>query len=191
MAKRRDIFTDDILEEAQNLWLAQGYNGFSIRDVGAAVGISSASVHHHFPTKSDLAAAVLTRHRERLNKLLAAIAAEHENWQTRITNVIAVFSPKYSANSLLLALASADYAALSTQAKAEVQLLHENLTGWLARFTSEAIKRDELPSHTAPADVALTLLSTLQGALLLGRISGASVYEYSARGCLSCLGIRL
>jgi len=41
-----------------------GYAGFSFRDLAAALGIKSASVHHHFPTKPQLAAAVARRYCE-------------------------------------------------------------------------------------------------------------------------------
>jgi TetR/AcrR family transcriptional repressor of nem operon len=34
-----------------------GYRGFSFRDLAAEIGIKSASVHHHFPTKAGMAAA--------------------------------------------------------------------------------------------------------------------------------------
>ncbi|WP_157628311.1 helix-turn-helix domain-containing protein, partial [Ensifer sp. BR816] len=35
-----------------------GYSGFSFREIAADVGVKSASVHYHFPTKERLAAAV-------------------------------------------------------------------------------------------------------------------------------------
>jgi len=38
-----------------------GYAGFSFRDLAAEIGIKSASVHHHFPTKATMAAAVARR----------------------------------------------------------------------------------------------------------------------------------
>lgn len=39
-----------------------GYRGFSFRVLASEVGIKSASVHHHFPTKAVLAAAVVRRY---------------------------------------------------------------------------------------------------------------------------------
>src|SRR6266481_5084013 len=48
-----------------------GYGGFSFRDLAAEIGIKSASVHHHFPTKAILAAAVARRYGDRF---LAAVA---------------------------------------------------------------------------------------------------------------------
>jgi AcrR family transcriptional regulator len=43
-----------------------GYGGFSFRDLAAELGIKSASVHHHFPTKATMAAAVARRYRDRI-----------------------------------------------------------------------------------------------------------------------------
>ncbi|MEM0942656.1 MAG: helix-turn-helix domain-containing protein [Pseudomonadota bacterium] len=68
MSDRRDA----ILDLAERLIRAHGYSGFSFREVADAVGIKSASVHYHFPTKPDLAAAVARRYRERFAEALAA-----------------------------------------------------------------------------------------------------------------------
>jgi AcrR family transcriptional regulator len=51
----------------------RGYGGFSFRELAAEIGIKSASVHHHFPTKATMAAAVARRYGDRL---LAAVAAQ-------------------------------------------------------------------------------------------------------------------
>ena len=49
-----------------------GYRGFSFRELAAELGIKSASVHHHFPTKATLAAAVVRRYADRF---LATVAS--------------------------------------------------------------------------------------------------------------------
>ena len=48
-----------------------GYGHFSFRDLAAEIGIKSARVHHHFPTKATMAAAVARRYGDRF---LAAVA---------------------------------------------------------------------------------------------------------------------
>ncbi len=50
-----------------------GYRGFSFRDLAAGLGIKSASVHHHFPTKATLATAVVRRYADRF---LATVASQ-------------------------------------------------------------------------------------------------------------------
>ena len=62
---------DAIVDAAERRIRAQGYNGFSFRDVAADVGIKSASVHYHFPTKAELATAVARRYRNRFEARVA------------------------------------------------------------------------------------------------------------------------
>src|ERR1700722_18957352 len=50
-----------------------GYSGFSFRDLAAEIGIKSASVHHHFPTKATMAAAIARRYARRF---FAAVARQ-------------------------------------------------------------------------------------------------------------------
>ena len=54
-----------IMDAAERRIRKAGYNGFSFREIADDVGIKSASVHYHFPTKEALAAAVARRYTER------------------------------------------------------------------------------------------------------------------------------
>lgn len=50
-----------IIDAAERRIQLGGFGGFSFREIAADVGIKSSSVHYHFPTKEDLAAAVVRR----------------------------------------------------------------------------------------------------------------------------------
>ena len=50
-----------LLEQARELFVAKGYRGTRVAEIGRAAGIASAAVHWYFPTKDDLFAAVLER----------------------------------------------------------------------------------------------------------------------------------
>src|SRR5258707_10013886 len=50
-----------IMDAAERRIQQGGFGGFSFREIAADVGIKSSSVHYHFPTKEDLAAAVIRR----------------------------------------------------------------------------------------------------------------------------------
>lgn len=54
-----------ILDAAERMARSGGYNGFSFRDIATEVGVKSASVHYHFPTKSDLTVALAERYTRR------------------------------------------------------------------------------------------------------------------------------
>jgi TetR/AcrR family transcriptional repressor of nem operon len=51
-----------LMDLAESHMRNAGYGGFSFRDLAAEIGIKSASVHHHFPTKATMAAAVARRY---------------------------------------------------------------------------------------------------------------------------------
>lgn len=51
-----------IQDVAEGFIIKGGYDSFSFRDIAEAVGIKSASVHYHYPTKGDLVAAVMARY---------------------------------------------------------------------------------------------------------------------------------
>ncbi|HXV31441.1 MAG TPA: TetR/AcrR family transcriptional regulator [Sinorhizobium sp.] len=57
--------TDAIMDAAEARIRRAGYSGFSFREIAADVGVKSASVHYHFPTKEKLAAAVARRYTDR------------------------------------------------------------------------------------------------------------------------------
>jgi TetR/AcrR family transcriptional repressor of nem operon len=61
---------DQILDAAEDMMRIAGYNGFSTREVAGAVSIKAASVHYHFPTKSDIGAAVAERYTQRFIEAL-------------------------------------------------------------------------------------------------------------------------
>ena len=48
-----------LLAHAEALVRTQGYAGFSYNDLSLAVGIRKASIHYHFPSKTDLGLALI------------------------------------------------------------------------------------------------------------------------------------
>ncbi|MBC7165051.1 MAG: helix-turn-helix transcriptional regulator [Roseovarius sp.] len=54
------------MDAAERRIRGAGYNGFSFREIAHEIGVKSASVHYHFPTKQALAAAVARRYTDRV-----------------------------------------------------------------------------------------------------------------------------
>lgn len=77
--------TQAIMDAAERRIRRAGYSGFSFREIAADVGVKSSSVHHHFPTKESLAAAVARRYTDRFETAveheLAGGAAPLEAWR--------------------------------------------------------------------------------------------------------------
>lgn len=173
MARRRDIPKNDILDAAERLLLTLGYNGFSIRDLSDEVGISGASLHHHFPSKADLGVALVERYRDRLNRELAEIEAEADDWQRRWNRLVNWFSRLHydGGRACMLGSLAHDFNTLPAPLQSAVRLLHGNLHGWLTRLVGAAIRAGQLQTNRPPDDEAAALLSMLEGAMLVARTS--------------------
>lgn len=180
MARRRDISRDEILDAAQLLLQTRGCNGFSLRDLGNDVGLRTASLHHHFPAKADLIAAIVHRYRDRLNARMAAIEAETDSLTARLALVAAHFFPPAGADGLcVLGVMAVDALTLPTGPVEETRQLASNLLGWFARFASRARTEGELPSGTDPEVFAGALLGAIQGAKILSRTASPAAAAQS------------
>ena len=54
---------DEILETAKRLFNQQGYDAVSMRDIAGALGISVGNLTYHYPKKTDIVLALMTRTR--------------------------------------------------------------------------------------------------------------------------------
>lgn len=64
-----------ILDLAEELLTAGGFNAFSYRDIAEVLGIRNASIHYHFPSKTDLGVALIERHLAQLQGQNTALLA--------------------------------------------------------------------------------------------------------------------
>ncbi|MEM6758711.1 MAG: TetR/AcrR family transcriptional regulator [Pseudomonadota bacterium] len=152
MSDRRDA----ILDVAERLIRSHGYSGFSFREVAQAVGIKSASVHYHFPTKPDLAAAVAKRYRERFAD---AIAAAEQQGKGRVAAWRDLFHAALRQDGLmcLCGILAAEGNSLPAEVAQEARAFLE--------FGIASL------NEVAP-EQGLRILSQLEGAMLIARSAG-------------------
>ncbi|MEM8664766.1 MAG: TetR/AcrR family transcriptional regulator [Pseudomonadota bacterium] len=152
--------SDAILDAAQARIRVGGYNGFSFREIAADVGIKSASVHHHFATKSDLAAAVARRYRihfeEAVGAQIEAGTPPVEAWRT-VFRTSLLEDGQMCLCGILAAEVDSLPAAVADEARAFFASGIESLAG--------ACASGGQPAH----GFAVRTMATLQGAMLVAR----------------------
>jgi len=149
---------DQLLDAAELLARHNGYHGFSFRDVAARVGVKSASVHHHFPTKPDLVTALADRYRVRfLDRLGPA------DERGALLRLIAGFRDALTADDkmCLCGLLGAEADGLPQEVSNSVNRFFEDLVAW----TAQAIGTEKIASR----DRAETIVAGLEGAMILAR----------------------
>ena len=167
----RDDITTQVLAAAQLLVQTRGHNGYSYRDLAEQVGIRTASIHYHFPAKTDLAVALVRRYRDMVGDAMAKIAVEKTSLADRLEGVVALYSYCLKTNSRIC-VASAlagEFASLPKEVQQELNRLMTDSQGWIARFLNEGRTRGELPATCDPAALAHLWYATLQGGLAIAR----------------------
>src|SRR5271157_1567039 len=81
----------ELLDLAETLVRTRGYNGFSYRDLAEQIGIKTASIHYHFPTKGDLGEALIENEREVFARNLAQLDAAEKDPRRRLERFIQLF----------------------------------------------------------------------------------------------------
>ena len=83
---------EQILDVATELLLSRSFTSFSYQDLSERLGISKASIHHHFATKEALGVAVAERIGSRVTHRLEEVAHTYESPWDRFEGYVAVMS---------------------------------------------------------------------------------------------------
>ncbi|MEM8598082.1 MAG: TetR/AcrR family transcriptional regulator [Pseudomonadota bacterium] len=150
---------DRLLDAAERRVRIAGYNGFSFRDLAANIGIKSASVHHHFPTKEDLVTTLAARYRERfLSDLAKTPPGPHRIGALRDRFRAAIAQ---DGGMCLCGMLGAESRGLPERVIQETTAYFRALEAYLTEGGG--------PAGAPNADGALAIIATLEGALILSR----------------------
>jgi TetR/AcrR family transcriptional regulator, transcriptional repressor for nem operon len=179
----------EIVACAQSLLASGGYNGFSYADIAESVQISKASIHHHFPSKSELVQVVLRRYREQGRMGLAALESANPDplkqlqaymayWETCIRDGSSPFC--------VCAMLAAEFPVIPPEVADEVRGHFRDLTTWLASLLKRGVKKGVFRLHTGAESEAMALVAAVHGAMLSARAYGdsevfASIVQGSVR----------
>ncbi|NKJ05994.1 TetR/AcrR family transcriptional regulator [Rhizobium sp. SG741] len=172
-----------ILDTAQSLIVAGGYNGFSYADISAAIGIRKASIHHHFPTKAELVAVLVDRYRQQvevgLNSLREQFPSPAEQlraylnfWQTCIRDASLPFC--------VCAMLAGEMQMLPEEVASRVRAHFHSLSGWLTSVLETGAQQGLFRLHKQPGEEAQMLMASVHGAML-------SVRAFSDPGLFSTI----
>lgn len=163
-----------LLDLAQDLIQRRGWHGFSFRDLADAIGIKTASIHYHFPTKTDLGVRLMDRYQTELEQHLAAVDARAGSARARIRRFVKGYRDTLAREDCIClcgALAS-DITTLSDELRAAVNRYFDTSRTWVRKVVERAHRAGDVPSDLHAGDFAAALVAALQGALQFDRAAG-------------------
>lgn len=154
---------DRIIELSQEAIATRGYSAFSFRELAAELGIKSASIHYHFPTKTHLGVEVARTYRHRLQQALEQIAQQSNHPRQALADLVAIY--RHEANTsqrmTVCTMLAAEIKNLPEEIQQEMKAFYDLNLSWInARLLESGFGKKE------GKEKSRQLFALLQGALM-------------------------
>jgi len=153
----------EILDVAERYMRRGGFSAVSFREIATEVGVKSASVHYHFPQKSDLGRALVQRYTKNIMDHLGDPLASNATVTDGISRLASAYrAALHNDDSVCLcAKLGAEIRHLPDDVAIEVRQFFKSVLGWAT--VTLAVHMDK----TRAAEMAAQTISALQGAMVL------------------------
>jgi TetR/AcrR family transcriptional repressor of nem operon len=181
-----------ILDVAERLVQTRGYNGFSYADVARELKVTTASLHYHFSGKAQLGRALIDHYTDRFMLALSNIEAGTQDALARLRDYVELYAGVLHDGRLCLCgMLAADFQTLPKQMRQAVLEFFNKNEAWLSRVLEGGRAGGSLHFDGRVEDVARSIISSLEGAMLLSRPFGdASRFDAAAEKMLADLRAR-
>ena len=176
-----------ILDLAEELVQTRGFSGFSYADVAARLDVTPASLHYHYATKADLGEALIRRYRERFMSALEAVEVRSAQAPAMLDAYARIYADVLRLKRMCLCgMLAAGYETLPEPMRREVVQFFDENEAWLVRVLEQGRTAGTIAFNGSASVVAQSIISGLEGALLIARPYGdVSRFERAANRLLS------
>src|SRR3954452_25184515 len=180
----------EILDVAERLVQVRGFNGFSYADVASELGISKAGLHYHFASKADRGEALIERYAARFAEALRAIDERGGDAPAKLESYARIYAEVLRDRRMCLCgMLAAEYDTLPEPMRQAIVRFFDDNEAWLAGVIEEGRRERSLVGNGSARDEARSIVSGLEGALLVARPFGdVGRFESAASRLLKNLG---
>lgn len=162
-----------ILDIAERLVQTRGFNNFSYADVAGELGVTKASLHYHFAGKAELGHALITRYSERFSEALDRIDQDLPSARARLEAYAELYADVLRGKRMCMCgVLAAEYETLPAPMRTEVVRFFDENQRWLIDLLTAGQADHTLSFSGEAEDAAQSILSTLEGAMLVARPYG-------------------
>jgi len=164
-----------LIDSARRLIQTHGYNGFSYADVADEVQVRKASIHHHFPAKSDLARAVVEQSRALIVEQTAALAASDFDPETQLRMYTGYWEKciaDASAPFCVAGMLASELPTLPDDLANAVQAHFVDLSNWLEIVLTRGAQMGRYELQGSARQEAESFMAMVYGAMLMARAYG-------------------
>ncbi len=162
-----------ILDIAERLVQLRGFGNFSYGDVASEIGLTTASLHYHFPGKAELGKALIERYSERFAAALEKIDRQPDDARAKLDAYTGLYADVLRGKRMCMCgILAAEYQTLPEAMREAVIRFFDENERWLAGVLRQGRAEGSFSFSGSADEVAQTILSTLEGAMLVARPYG-------------------
>ncbi|KFF10835.1 TetR/AcrR family transcriptional regulator [Flavobacterium hydatis] len=159
-----------IIDKADQLIREKGYNAFSFKDISNDIGIKTASIHYHFPAKSDLGVATIKEHIERYETLKKKVA--NQSPLIKLEAFLAIHTQIKQENKVcIVGSLATDLNTLDETIKSELQIFAALVINWLTEVLTEGKELKIFDFESSPRTKALMIITNMVAIVQLSRLT--------------------
>lgn len=183
---------DRILDVAERLVQTRGFNAFSYADVAEALHVTKASLHYHFPSKSNLGGCLIERYAAAFAQALAGIDSSTDDAAVKMRSYVKLYRDVLRANRMCLCgMLAAEFATLPRPMKDRLKQFFDANEQWLVAVLEDGRATGCLSFAGDANELAHCLIGSLEGAMMLARSYGRiERFDASAERLLADIGAR-
>ena len=168
--KSENRTAERILDIAERLVQTRGFNNFSYADIAGELGITTASLHYHFRGKAELGRALITRYAVRFGEALDLIDGQTLAAPAKLEAYANLYAGVLEGKRMCMCgVLAAEYETLPKSMRPLVVDFFDENQQWLAGVLSQGRSEKTLAFNGTADETAQSILSTLEGAMLVSR----------------------
>ena len=168
-----------IIDQAFQLMLQRGLNGFSYRDISEPLGVKNAAIHYHFPNKSDLIRALIEENHQTLRERTSEFMAYGGPARPQLEGLISFTMHQFQNGRpvCMIGALAIDYDDLDEDIRQANDQFMMDSAKWLTRVLETGRSQEEFTFEGCAERKAVSILATIQGARQLARVHGTELLE--------------
>jgi len=169
----------EILDAAEAMIQELGYNGFSYQHIADLLGIKNAAVHYHFRSKADLGAEVIERYRRRFQRWAEQLEVQRKGVHAKLEAFFQIYYDlsNNGQRACPAGMLQAEFNAIPEEVREATRGLMIDLQEWLTGLLAQGREAGAFRFPGEPADQAVVIAATLQGALQIARSCGPERFD--------------
>lgn len=177
---------EQIIELTDELIRDYGYNAISFYHIARKLKIKNASIHYHFPTKTDLGIALLETHIQRLRQLIES--TKKKDSRVKIKAFLSIYDAIHAEGRVcLVGSLATDIKTVEPKMAKVLKIFANEILEWVTATLKEGKVNKTFTFYEAPHTKALMIISNMLAAVQLSRLTSDKDFQIIRETVLSGL----